>query len=135
MEKRVHVLRYLWEVRRHLPGSRKQKIQILSRVKNSVREFAYENPCVNYSTIIARFGTPERIAESSVAEMETAELLQMMQIRQKILHITVFALTMLMVIWFGFHTVAYIDHTKDMRGYAVVEIIEDDGTTFDEGGN
>ena len=40
----VHLLRYLWEVREELPGNRRQKKQILSRVESSVQDFVIENP-------------------------------------------------------------------------------------------
>ena len=68
----VHLLRYLWEVREELPGNRRQKKQILSRVESSVRDFVTENPHADYAAITQRFGTPQQIAASYIEEMSTA---------------------------------------------------------------
>ena len=65
----VHLLRYLWEVREELPGSRKQRKQILSRVESSVRDFVAEHPGADYAAIVSHFGTPTQIAESNIEEM------------------------------------------------------------------
>lgn len=104
-------------------------------METPVRDFVSENPGVNYSGIVARFGTPEQIAESRVAEMEVAELLQGIQIRKKVLIIAVIAVMLLVMMRIGVHVAAYLEFTKDMRGYAVVDVIEVEREIFDEGGN
>lgn len=83
----VHLLRYLWEVREELPGNRRQKKQILSRVESSVQDFVIENPHVDYATITQRFGTPQQIAASYIEEMSTPELTQQLRIRKTIVRI------------------------------------------------
>lgn len=99
----------------------------------SVREFASENPNADYYAIVSHFGTPRLIAESCIAEMETAELLDGMQIRRRILLVALAVAAMLVIIRFGFRMAAYLDFYKDMHGYAVVEVIEIERTEIDKG--
>ena len=101
----VHLLRYLWEVREELPGSRKQKKKILSRVESSARDFVIENPGADYNAIVSRFGTPMQIAESNVAEMDTAELLGSLQIQRRIAAIILAAATLLIMFRFCFRLI------------------------------
>ena len=130
----VHLLRYLWEVREELPGSRKQRKQILSRVESSVRDFVIENSGADYNAIVSRFGTPTQIAESNIAEMDTAELLGNLQIHRRIVVIILAAATLLVMVRFGFRLAAYLEYYKKVNGYAVVEVIEIDPTEKNEGG-
>lgn len=130
----VHLLRYLWEVREELPGSRKQRKQILPRVESSVRDFVIENSGADYNAIVSRFGTPTQIAESNIAEMDTAELLGNLQIHRRIVVIILAAATLLVMVRFGFRLAAYLEYYKKVNGYAVVEVIEIDPTEKNEGG-
>lgn len=130
----VHLLRYLWKVRGELPGNRRQKKQILSRVESSVRDFVTENPDANYNAIVSRFGTPTQIAESNIAEMDTAELLGNLQIHRRIVAIVLAAAILLVMFRLGFRLAAYLEFYKKVNGYAVVEVIEIDPTEKNEGG-
>lgn len=129
----VHLMRYLWEVRGGLPGSRKQRKQILSRVGSSVRDFVTEHPGADYAAIVSHFGTPTQIAESNIEEMDASELLGSLQVRRKIVVIVLAAATLLVLMRFAFRLAAYVEFYKDMNGYAVVEIIEIDKTETDKG--
>ena len=97
---------------------------ILSRVEESLRGYVTENPDADYAALIARFGSPRQIAESSLSQMEGSEVLRNLHIRKRILRIILVAASLLVIIRLAFLTVAYIDHLNDMGGYAVVEIIE-----------
>lgn len=130
----VHLMRYLWEVREELPGNRRQKKQILSRVESSFRDFVIENSGADYNAIVSRFGTPTQIAESNIAEMDTAELLGNLQIHRRIVVIILAAATLLVMVRFGFRLAAYLEYYKKVNGYAVVEVIEIDPTEKNEGG-
>lgn len=99
----------------------------------SVREFVTENPDADYRTIVERFGTPERIAEGCVAQLEPAEVLAGMQIRQRVLCLIAVVASAVLALWIVFLTVSFLDFHKDMRGYAVVEVIEIERETFAEG--
>ena len=129
----VHLLRYLWEVREELPGSRKQRKQILSRVESSVLDFVTEHPGADYAAIVSHFGTPTQIAESNIEEMDASELLGSLQIQRKVVAIVLAAATLLVLMRFAFRLAAYMEFYKDMNGYAVVEVIEIDKTETDKG--
>lgn len=133
MMAKVHILWYLLRVRLALTGSRQQKKKLLAIVTASVREFASENPCVDYRTLAERFGEPQKIAESCVAEMEPEELLKAIQIREKILMILACATVVLVTMRFCFNVASYLSFKRDVNGYAVVEIIEIERETFPEG--
>lgn len=129
----VHLMRYLWEVRGELPGSRKQRKQILSRVESSARDFVTEHPGADYAAIVSHFGTPTQIAESNIEEMNASELLEDLHVRRKIVVIVLAAATLLVMVRFGFRLAAYLEYYKKVNGYAVVEIIEIDKTETDKG--
>lgn len=130
----IHLLRYLWEVREELPGNRRQKKQILSRVESSVQDFVIENSHVDYATITQRFGTPQQIAASYIEEMSTPELTQQLRIRKTIVRIVAATALVLVLLWAGVVVTALIRHVKAMNGYLIVgeaEVI--DRTEYTEG--
>ena len=86
-------MRYLWEVCEELPGSRKQRKQILSRVESSVRDFVTEHPGADYAAVVSHFGTPTQIAESNIEEMDASELLGSLRVRRKVIIIVLAAAT------------------------------------------
>ena len=116
----VHLLRYLWEVREKLPGNRRQKKQILSRVESSVQDFVIENPHVDYATITQRFGTPQQIAASCIEEMDAQELTLQLRIRKTIVRIVAVTALALVLLWAGVVLTALVRHIKDMDGYLIV---------------
>lgn len=119
----VHVLRYLWAIFPEIPGSWKQRKQILSRVAASVRDFASENPNGGYDDIVARFGTPRQIIAAYVNEMETPEIVEQLRVRKKIVTITsVVALTVILL-WAGVVFTALADHNIDVNGQFGEEIV------------
>ena len=130
----VHLLRYLWEVREELPGNRRQKKQILSRVEASVRDFVTENPNVDYAAIEQRFGTPQQIAASCIEEMDAQELTLQLRIRKTIVRIVAATALVLVLLWAGVVVTALIRHVKAMNAYLIVgeaEVI--DRTEYTEG--
>lgn len=130
----VHLLRYLWKVRRELPGSGKQKEQILSRVESSVRDFVTENPNADYAAIEQRFGTPQQIAASCIEEMDAQELTLQLRIRKTIVRIVAATALVLVLLWAGVVVTTLIRHVKAMNGYLIVgeaEVI--DRTEYTEG--
>lgn len=130
----VHLLRYLWEVREELPGNRRQKKQILSRVESSVRDFVTENPNADYAAIEQRFGTPQQIAASCIEEMDAQELTLQLRIRKTIVRIVAATALVLVLLWAGVVVTALIRHVKAMNGYLIVgeaEVI--DRTEYTEG--
>ena len=104
-------------------------------METSVREFASEQHDADYAAIVKWFGLPEKVAESYVTEMDAAEIVQGLRIRQKIVYILLAVTAIFLTIKFVYSTASYFDHLRDMRGYAVVEIIEVERTEYTEGGN
>lgn len=102
-------------------------------MKFIVRNYVTENPDVDYEAIVKRFGKPAQIAKSYVEELDSAELLDAMHIRKKVLFCVIAVLSLMMVMRFAFLTSAYFGFKKDMQGYAVVEVIEYDRTEINEG--
>ena len=130
----VHLMRYLWEVREELPGNRRQKKQILSRVESSFRDFVTENPNADYAAIEQRFGTPQQIAASCIEEMDAQELTLQLRIRKTIVRIVAATALVLVLLWAGVVVTALIRHVKAMNGYLIVgeaEVI--DRTEYTEG--
>ena len=130
----VHLLRYLWKVRGELPGNRRQKKQILSRVESSVRDFVTENPHADYAAITQRFGTPQQIAASCIEEMDAQELTLQLRIRKTIVRIVAATALVLVLLWAGVVVTALIRHVKAMNGYLIAgeaEVI--DRTEYTEG--
>ena len=130
----VHLLRYLWKVRGELPGNRRQKKQILSRVESSVQDFVTENPHADYAAITQRFGTPQQIAASCIEEMDAQELTLQLRIRKTIVRIVAATALVLVLLWAGVVVTALIRHVKAMNGYLIVgeaEVI--DRTEYTEG--
>jgi len=134
MLRAIPVRRYLWEVYRELPGSRKQRKQIISRVEQSVRDYASENPRISYRGIKARFGSPQQIAESCIAEMETSEIREELKFGWRLRNIILAGVTLAVLIWFGFVAWAYYDHTEYVNGYGVIEVEVIEQTESDGGG-
>ena len=93
-------------------------------MKDSIQEYVSENPNADFASIVKCFGTPEQFAESCVAEMDASYLLEGMRTSEKILRTLVIAVTLGVLIWVGFLTMAYRDFQKYENGYATVEIIE-----------
>lgn len=133
MTAKLHILWYLLRVRLTLIGSRKQKKNILAIVEASIRAYASEQPNVDYRTLAERFGAPQKIAESCVAEMEPEELLKQLQIRGRILHAALAAIAVTMTVWLTIFVIAYFRYEKNLQGYAVVEIIEVEHIVHEDG--
>lgn len=64
-------------------------------MESSIQDYVSDGAHVRHEQFKTRFGDPQQIASTYVSEMEAAELLQGMQIRQKILHPTMGVLTVL----------------------------------------
>lgn len=128
------VRRYLRETRGWLPCSWKLKREILNRIESTVREYVVDNPNVSYEGLTERFGIPQQIAATYVEEMGTDELLRDLRIRRKIVKIVAATAAVVICLWAGLVIASYVDHRKDVNGYATVEIIEIERTEYEEGG-
>lgn len=127
------VRRYLREIRRELPCTGKSKRRILKQILEMTELFAEDHPEVDYLQIVARFGTPQQIAESYVDEMETREITKNLRIRRKIIGIISIVAVAIVAIWIGVVSAAMIGHNNEMDGYAVITDTEIERIIYDEG--
>ena len=130
---RVHLLRYLLTVFRHLPGSWKQRIRIVRKMGRSIRDYVSEGADVTYGQLVKRFGEPRQVAFIYVNEMETDELIMRLKINSRIVSAVLVAVTLLIIMRFCFNLVSLNAFERDVNGYAVVEIIEVERKVIDEG--
>lgn len=121
----VHIRRYLWNVYRELPGNRKQKEAILYRVEDSVRAYATENPRLNYTAIVARFGEPRAVAESYISEMTLEKLLDDLQLNRKIKRIIVCVAAVGIVVWIAAVGAALGNEISQADGYYEITVSVD----------
>ena len=120
---KLHLLRYLLAVYRELPGSWKQKIKILQGLKHCILDYASDSGGITYDKLLKRFGEPKQIASNYVMEMEAEELLNSLQTR-RIIAAVAMVVFVTAGIWRFTIVESYVNHKKDMAGYAIVEIIE-----------
>lgn len=128
------VRRYLREIRGWLPCSGKLKRGILERIEHTIQEYLAENQDAAYEELTERFGAPQQIAATYVEEMGTDELLRDLRIRRKIMKIVAATAAVVICLWAGLVIASYVDHCKDVNGYATVEIIEMERNEYKEGG-
>lgn len=93
-------------------------------MRASIRDYVSEGATVRYEGLVNRFGDPKQIAATYVDEMEVGELLETLKSNRKILFTVGAAIAAAVILWTGWIVVSYMDHVKDVNGYAVVEIIE-----------
>ena len=118
----VHALLYLFRIWQNLPGSWEQKKPILYRVAACVRDFVSNHPRADYAALTGRFGTPQQIAEASLETMETAELIQELRTRQKIVKIVAIVAMSVVLLWAIGVGVAIVDSMIASGGTYVDQI-------------
>lgn len=134
MGKIIPALRYLLRIYRALPGSRKQRKRIFAGIQSCVRDFVKENPGADYKAIEARFGRPEQIAKNTVLEMEPEEILDLLDIRYKVVHILLATVTAVVLIWFGYVSREYEEHVEAVYGYGTIEFEGTEEIVYDRRG-
>ena len=91
--------RYYRRIRGYLPCSGKMKNRILTTIRTNVDCFLEENPNAEFGHIQAWFGSPEAVAAGYLSEMNERELLESLNIRQRIHRITVCTFLLLVLLW------------------------------------
>lgn len=100
-----------------------------------VRDYAERNPCGGYEAIVLRFGTPEQVAESYLADMEVEELSKHLQIKKKIIVILSASALAIVLLWAGVVCIALAEARSNIN-YTIVDNIEViERTLINEGGN
>ena len=127
------VLRYLGQIWWKIPGNWKQKKQILSCVATPVWDYAERNSHGGYDAIVLRFGEPEKVAESYLADMEVEDLSKHLRLRNKIVAILSASALAIVLLWAGVVCVALAE-AKDNVGGTLTDEIEIIGFTENEEG-
>ena len=124
VKRNPHVRRYLREIQKIMPCRGKRGKGILVQVEASVREYAVENPDLNYKEIVARFGTPQQIAESWLDEMEKPELARQLRINKRIVGIASLLALTIVLLWAVVVISAKEEHDSWMNGHFEEEIVD-----------
>lgn len=103
--------RYLREVRRNLPCSFKTKYELLSRIRDSLKEFTEERPHASYEDITERFGAPTDVADAYFADLPADQLRKALQIASFVRRVLI-AICVLAVLMYGvtLGTILYENH-------------------------
>lgn len=110
---------YYCQVRSWLPCGGKIKKQLMANIRATIDEYLAENPKADFSALQAHFGTPQQIAIAFVDEMETAELLDALRTRRKIVKILLYAVLAFIIIWFVAVFTLWIVGMFNELGYGV----------------
>lgn len=117
--------RYLRQIRSWLPCAGKLKRSMLESIRLDILTFLDENPNADYQVMVARFGSPQQIASSYVDEAATADLLRGLRMKRIIVTITLVTAFVVVSVWAGVVTYAYLDYSDGANGYAAIsEVVE-----------
>lgn len=100
-----------------------------------VRDYAERNPHGGYDAIVIRFGEPEQVIESYLADMEVKELSKHLRIRNKIVTIVGASALTIVLLWGCVVCIALAEARSNVN-YTFeddIEVIE--RTQISEGGN
>lgn len=115
--------RYYRQVASWLPCGGKTKREMMARIRATVDAYIAEHPAADLAAIQARFGTPQQIAAAFVDEMETEELLQRINYRNKIIKGFAILAATIILLWTLTVTIALLDSINSSGGHLVDEII------------
>ena len=115
------IKKYGKEIRSLLPCSRKRKKQIMAQIEANLADYRAEHPEADFSQIKAHFGPPEEIAAAYVESAGTAEILQALRVRKRLVAIVSCVTVFILVSWIAVVTVDTIRAEKDNHGFIIVE--------------
>lgn len=93
------VNRYLREVSRCLPCTRRTKKRIINQMRIDITRYMDENPIDDCRTFQNHFGTPMQIASAYVEEMDTKALLHDLILHQKISKMVAAGILAVVLLW------------------------------------
>ena len=98
--------KYYRQISSWLPCGGPLKKQLMGSITATVEGYLAEHPEADFLAIQAHFGTPQQIATAFVDEMETAELLIKLHMRNRIIKIIFLCACILIAIW-GFAVLSF----------------------------
>ena len=131
----VPALQYLGRILWKIPGSWKRKKQVLSCLATPVRDYAERNPNGGYDAIVHRFGEPNEVVQSYLADMEIEDLSKHLQFKNKIVTIVGASALVIVLLWVGVVCIALAEARSNVN-YTIVDDIEvNERSQINEGGN
>lgn len=125
--------RFIREIRHGIPCRIKDKKHLVNQIKNNVLSYARDNPDSDYKSIIGRFGTPEQIITSYIAELDESDVIRQMRASKRIVSIAVVTAALILLSWVATVYSAMSNHINNEDGYIVEELI-DEGPALSERG-
>lgn len=109
-------LHYLEQVRSELKGADRRKKEVLQQIQTAVEDYAEEHPQCTYQELTQHFGTPEQIAESYVAEMDSHEVLHGLRVGKKIFFAILLAIVLGVTAWLGYLALCFNEVKEEAHG-------------------
>lgn len=111
--------RYRRKVLNLLPCTRHQKQKIISQFDASLSDYIESNPDIDFVDLEDHFGSPEAIAASYVESAGTAEILQSLCIRKRIVLVISLVLAVLLISWAATVTWSMVKFNNAVNGYTI----------------
>lgn len=112
-------LHYLEQVRSELKGADRRKKEVLQQIQTAVEDYAEEHPQCTHQELTQHFGTPEQIAESYVAEMDSHEVLHGLHVGKKIFFAILLAIVLGVTAWLGYLALCFNEVEDAANGVLV----------------
>ncbi len=117
--KNKNALRYRRKVLSLLPCTKRQKQKIISQFDASLSDYIESNPDVDFIDLEDHFGSPEAIAASYVENAGTADILQALRIRKRIVLTVSLAFAVLLISWAAVVTWSMVKFNNAVNGYSI----------------
>ena len=117
--KNKNARRYRREVLALLPCTKRQKQKIISQFDASLSDYIESNPDVDFIDLEDHFGSPEAIAASYVENAGTADILQALRIRKRIVLTVSLAFAVLLISWAAVVTWSMVKFNNAVNGYSI----------------
>ena len=111
--------RYRRKVLSLLPCTRLQKQKIISQFDASLSGYIQSSPDANFIDLEDHFGSPEAIAASYVENAGTADILQALRIRKRIVLTVSLAFAVLLISWAAVVTWSMVKFNNAVNGYSI----------------
>ena len=117
--KNKNALRYRRKVLSLLPCTKRKKQKIISQFDASLSDYIESNPDVDFIDLEDHFGSPEAIAASYVENAGTADILQALRIRKRIVLTVSLAFAVLLISWAAVVTWSMVKFNNAVNGYSI----------------
>lgn len=126
--KNKNALRYRRKVLSLLPCTKRQKQKIISQFDASLSDYIESNPGADFIDLEDHFGSPEAIAASYVESAGTADILQALRIRKRIVLTVSLAFAVLLISWAAVVTWSMVKFNNAVNGYSIesTQMLPDD---------